>query len=121
MGPVTRRGLLVTTAVVQVVVGAVVLLVAIALAADAGLGGWAALIWAVPTVLVTWRAVRSERPARVEDDQPWNEYVLRATLIGSGQVRPVGLRLATGLVLGGPLALFVAVLALFELGAAVPV
>ena len=111
-----RRAMLFVTALIQIVVGAIALLVVIGLAVGV-VGAWALLLSAVPMVLVTWRAVRSRTPARVEDAQPWNEYVLRATLIGSGDVRSTPVRLVTGLVLGGPLALFVLIMGIFELGA----
>jgi hypothetical protein len=110
----TRRSLIVVTALFQIIVGAAVLLTVVLLGVGLGLGGWAALLWVVPTLAVTWRAVRSRKPALVEDEDTWTEYVLRAVLIGSGRVRPVGVRLVTGLVLGGPLAVFVVVAVVVE-------
>lgn len=102
------------TAVVHLLVGLVLLALAISGVAVLGAGGWAALVWAVPTLCTTGLAARSATPARPEDDQGWNAYVLRAVLVGGETVRPVPVRIVTGLVLGGPLGFLVLVYAVLE-------
>jgi hypothetical protein len=114
MPTLLRRVLLLATAVAHVTVGFILLVLLVSWVAELGAGGWAGLVWAALALGTTWGAVRSTTPALRAGEQSWNEYVLRATLIGSERVRPVPVRILTGLVLGGPLGLVIVVYGIID-------
>lgn len=102
----------------MLVLGGVVigLLVAALRALDAP--GWLQLAtWLIPAAAVTVWACRPTEPATVSDveSQGWGEYVARYVMVGNEEVRPLPLRVVTGVLFGAPVAGALVVFALLAL------
>ena len=100
------------TAAWQIAIGLIALGIA-AVAAGALAGPFAAaLVWLVPTVLVTYQSLRHPVPGRFDDDNAWNEHVLSIILVGAETPRSVPMRIVIGMVFGAPLGWYVLLSAL---------
>jgi hypothetical protein len=75
------------------------------------------LTWLVPTVAMSAWALRARVPATASDyeAQSWGDYSVRAVMIGVERPRHPAARVATGILFGAPLAMWIVIGLLLDL------
>jgi hypothetical protein len=109
---------IVLTFTVFLAIGGLLLLVVVVLLDYADAPGWLVLLtWLLPTVAVLVWALRARIPATASDyeAQFWGDYSVRAVMIGIERPRHVAARVATAVLFGAPLGMWILIGLLLEL------
>jgi hypothetical protein len=116
--PVSLWAAIVLTFAVFLSIGGCVFLLVVVLLDYADAPGWLVLLtWLVPTLGVLAWALRARGPATASDyeAQFWGDYSVRAVMIGIERPRNVAARVATAVLFGAPLGMWIVIGLLLDL------
>ncbi len=110
--PASLWAAIVLTFGVLLAIGGSVFLLVVVLFDYADAPGWLVLLaWLVPTVAVLVWVVLARVPATASDyeSQIWGDYAVRAVMIGIERPRRVAARVATAILFGAPLGMWIVI------------